>query len=91
LTFILQKDLILIPTLLLQFPKTTTLVILVMDNNDINHINSSMPQIPVELHKFYTYLAYLMEFGYNLSIRPTVNMSENPRFETIAGLFGSSG
>ena len=65
--------------------------ILVMDNNDINCIKSSMPRIPVEVHKFHTYLAYLMEFWYNLSIRPSVNVSESPGFETIAGLFGSSG
>ena len=64
--------------------------ILVMDNDDINRIKSSMPRIPVELHKFHTYLAYLMEFGYDLAIRPSVNVSENPGFETIAGLFESS-
>ncbi len=62
-----------------------------MDNDDINHIKSSMPGIAVELHKFHTYLANLMEFGYDLSIRPSVNVSENPGFETIAGLFESSG
>jgi len=45
----------------------------------------------VELHKFHTYLAYMMEFGYNLSIRPSVDVSENFGLETIAGLFGSSG
>jgi len=72
-------------------PKTTRGGILVVDNNDINCIKSNMPWIPVELHKFHTYLAYLMEFGYDLSIRPSVNVSENPRFETIAGLFESSG
>jgi hypothetical protein len=65
--------------------------ILVIDDNNINCIKSSMPRIPVELHKFHTYLAYLMEFGYDLSIRPSVNVSENPEFETIAGLFESSG
>ena len=32
-----------------------------------------------------------MEFGYDLAIRPSVNVSENPGFETIAGLFESSG
>jgi hypothetical protein len=65
--------------------------ILVMDNDDINRIKSSIARIPVELHKFHTYLAYLMEFGYDLSIRPSVNVSENPGFEAIAGLFESSG
>ncbi len=63
--------------------------ILLMDNKDINLIKSSMPQIPVELHKFDTYLAYLMEFGYDLSIRPSVNVSKNPGFETINGLLES--
>ena len=65
--------------------------IMEMDNEDIYRIKSSMPRIPVELHKFHTCLAYLMEFGYDLSIRPSVNVSENPGFETIAGLFESCG
>ena len=60
-----------------------------MVNNDINLIKVSMPQITVELHKFHTYLAYLMEFGYDLLIRPIVNVSKNPGFETINGLFRS--
>ncbi len=63
--------------------------ILLMDNKDINLIKSSMPQIPAELHKFHTYLAYLMEFGYNLSIRLSVNVSKNSGFEMTNGLFGS--
>ena len=60
--------------------------ILIIYNKETNLIKSSMPQIPVELYKFHTYLAYLMEFRYNISIRPSVNVSENPGFEMINGL-----
>ena len=61
--------------------------ILVID--DAAQIKSSLRQITSDLKKFHSYLAYLMELGYDLAIRPSYNVSKNPGFKFIAGLFES--
>ena len=57
--------------------------------DDAAQIKSSLRRITSDLKKFHSYLAYLMELGYDLAIRPSYNVSENPGFESIAGLFES--
>jgi hypothetical protein len=63
--------------------------ILIIDDDDAAQIKSSLRRITSDLKKFHSYLAYLMELGYDLAIRPSYNVSENPGFESIAGLFES--
>lgn len=48
----------------------------VINNSNVNFIKSNMPWIPVELYQFHTYLAYLIEFGGDLSIRLSINVSK---------------
>lgn len=60
---------------------------LIIDSNDIAQIDSSQKRITVKLHKYHAYIAYLLEFGYDLAIRPSLNVSQNPGFESLIGVF----
>jgi hypothetical protein len=40
------------------------------------------------LNKFHAFLAYEMEFGYDLAIAPSLNVSGSFGFESFVGLFG---
>ena len=62
--------------------------ILMLSNDDINHIQSSMKQQPCYLFKIHAYLAYLFELGYGVAIQPSMNVSSNPGFESFIGVFG---
>ena len=64
--------------------------ILILDMNDCTQIKESMKKVPNRLRKFQTNLAYLMEFGCDLAIDPSRNVSLNPGFESIIGLFNQS-
>jgi hypothetical protein len=61
--------------------------ILVLSNNDIKCIQSSMKQQPRHLLKFHAYIAYLFELGYDVAIQPSMNVSSNPGFESFIGVF----
>ena len=60
---------------------------LIIDDDDIKQIDSSQKRTQVKLHKYQAYIAYLMEFGYDLAIRPSLNVSQNPGFESLVGVF----
>ena len=62
--------------------------ILMLNNDDINHIQLSMKQQPQCLLKFHAYFTYLFEVGYDIAIQPSINVSSNPGFESYIGLFG---
>ncbi len=62
--------------------------ILMLNNDDIKNIQSSMKQQPRHLLKFHAYLAYLFELGYDVAIQPSMNVSSNPGFESFIGVFG---
>ena len=63
--------------------------ILVMNDNEKQQIKSSMKQTKNVIAKFHAYLAYLMEFGYDLALSPAHNVSESFGFEGFVGLFGA--
>lgn len=56
--------------------------ILVLNNDDINHIQRSMKQQLNHLLKFHTYLAYLFELGYDVAIQPSMNVPSNVGFKS---------
>jgi hypothetical protein len=60
--------------------------VLVLNESDRTKIKQSMRRDPHELHKFQTFLSYLMEFGYDLAIAPASNVSNSFGFEAIVGL-----
>jgi hypothetical protein len=61
--------------------------VLIMSNADAENIKKSISNQPCIIEKFHAYLAYLMELGYDLSIQPSVNVSNNPGFESFVGVF----
>ena len=60
--------------------------ILMLNNDDINHIQSSMKQQPCHLLKFHA--TFPIFFGYDVAIQPSTNRSSNPGFESFIGVFG---
>jgi hypothetical protein len=61
--------------------------VLIMSNVDAENIKKSMTNQPRIIEKFHAYHAYLMELGYDLAIQPSVNVSNNPGFESFVGVF----
>ena len=59
-----------------------------LKDDDINHLQSRMKQQPPHLLTFHAYLAYLFELGYDVAIKPSMNVSSNPGFESFIGVFG---
>jgi hypothetical protein len=59
--------------------------ILILDATDSKQLIECMKNVCKNLHKFQTYLAYLMD-GYELLISPALNVSSNPGFELIIGV-----
>jgi hypothetical protein len=59
---------------------------LILDEGDKARISESMRRDPDVLHKFQTFLAYQMEFGYDLAIAPPSNVSDSFGFEAIVGI-----
>jgi hypothetical protein len=62
--------------------------IMILDDDDVENIKSSMKQQPHVIKKFHAYLAYLVELTYDLAIQPSMNVSGNPGFESFIGVFG---
>jgi len=61
--------------------------ILMLSNDDIKHIQSSMKQQPHHLLKFHAYLANLFELGHDVAIHPSMNMYSNPGLKSFIGVF----
>ena len=70
-----------------QLKQTNNTMRAIIDSNYIAQIDSSQKKITVKLHKYHAYIAYLLEFGYDLAIRPSLNVSQNPGFESLIGVF----
>ena len=76
------------------FDKTSTCVdkdcheggVMILSNDDKEKIRSSMKSESNEIIKFHTFLSYLMEFGYDLGIAPSLNVSGSFGFESFIGL-----
>jgi carbohydrate-selective porin OprB len=58
-----------------------------MNNADAENIKKSMTNQPRIIEKYHASLAYLMELGYDLAIQPSVNVLNNPGFESFVGVF----
>ncbi len=61
--------------------------ILVLGDDDVSNFNSSMKNQPWNIEKFHAYLAYLFEFGFDLAIQPSMNVSSSHGFESFVGVF----
>ena len=64
--------------------------IMIMNDDDVRRIESSVKKNETKTSKFNDYLAYLFELGYDLAINTAVNMSSNPGFESFVGVFGNA-
>ena len=62
---------------------------MIMSEEDVSRIESSVKRNETKISKFHNYLAYLFELGYDLAIDTAVNMSSNPGFESFVGVFGN--
>lgn len=60
--------------------------LLVLNESDKTKMKECMKRDPDVVHKFQTFVAYLMEFGYDLAIAPASNVSDSFGFEAIVGL-----
>ena len=59
-----------------------------MDAEEKELIRSSMNKDLASIQKFQDIVAYQLEFGYDLAISPEHNVSRNPGFESVLGVFG---
>ncbi len=59
-----------------------------LNNDNINHIQSSMKQQPRHHLKFHTHLVYHFELDFGVAIQPSMNASSNLGFESFIGVFG---
>ena len=59
-----------------------------LNNDDINHIQSSTKQQPRRHLKFHTYLFYHFELDFGIAIQPSMSASSNLGFESLVGVFG---
>ncbi len=55
--------------------------------DDVVSIKPSMKNQPQNIEKFHAYLDYLINFYYDLAIQPSMNVSSNPGFESLVGVF----
>ena len=55
----------------------------VLGDDDVSNIKSSMKNQSWRIEKFHAYLAYLIEFSYDLAIQLSMNVSSNPCFESF--------
>ena len=62
--------------------------VLVLNAADKAAIEKGMKQHPDSLRKYHAFLSYLMEFGYDLAIAPSSNVSGSFGFEGFVGLCG---
>jgi hypothetical protein len=62
--------------------------VLILNEQDKTNISSSQNNNKDVLNKFHAFLAYEMEFGYDLAIAPSLNVSGSFGFESFVGLFG---
>ena len=57
-----------------------------LKDDDINHFQSR--QQPPHLLTYHAYLDYLFELGYDVAIQASMNISSNPGFKSLIGVFG---
>ena len=62
--------------------------VLILSQADKEKIRASMRQNPNVLQKFHSFLAYQVEFGYDIALVPGTNVSRSLGFESFVGLFG---
>jgi hypothetical protein len=62
--------------------------VLILNRADKEKIRASMRQNPNVLQKFHSFLAYQVEFGYDIALAPGTNVSRSLGFESFVGLFG---
>ena len=61
--------------------------VLVLGDDDLSTIKSSMKNWSWNIEKCHAYLASLIEFGYDLAIQFSMNVSSNPGFKLFVGVF----
>ncbi len=59
-----------------------------LKDHEINHLQSRIKQQPPHLLTFHAHLAYLFELGYDVAIQASMNISSNPGFKSLIGVFG---
>ena len=60
--------------------------VLVLGDDDASNNKSSMKNQPSNIENLYAYLPDVIEFGYDLAIQPSMNVSSNPDFESFVGV-----
>ena len=61
--------------------------VLIMNEADKKNIESRMKNESNSLKKYHAFLSYLMEFGYDLAIAPSYNVSDSFGFEGFVATF----
>lgn len=64
--------------------------VLIMNEVDKRNIESRMKNETNLLNKYHAFLSYLMEFGYDLAIAPSHNVSDSFGFEGFVSIFHGS-
>ena len=64
--------------------------IMILSSKDKQKIKECLKDVDSSIKKFHTILAYQFELGYDLAISPDVNVSRNPGYETVIGVFSGS-
>jgi len=59
-----------------------------LNNDDTNQIKPGTKEQTLHLLKFHSWLAYLPELGYDVAIKPSLNVPSNSDFESFLGEFG---
>ena len=62
--------------------------VMVLNEGDEVNITSSIREFSSLMQKFQSFLAYLMELGYNLPIVAQLDIPSSVCFESFVGLFG---
>ena len=61
--------------------------LLILTKDDKKFIKGSMDNLS-NLQKFQDICSYRFEFGYDLAICPSLNVSQSPGYEAVLGIFG---
>lgn len=66
--------------------------LLILSDEEKKHIRSMKDKNNnmTTIQKFHDIVAYQLEFGYDLAIKPELNVSRSPGFESVLGVFGGS-
>ena len=61
--------------------------VMIMNDSEKTNIESRMKNESNSLKKYHAFLSYLMEFGYDLAIAPSHNISDSFGFEGFVSTF----